>query len=309
MNLKNILFLLFAISFYISCEEPFTPEESDEPSEIVVEGYIEAGENAAPPYVLLTKTLPFFSEISTNEFNNLFVNDAEIMVSDGSNEIQLTEICLNELSPAQQELAGELFGLDTDSLEANFCVYIDLTGAMMGEAGKTYDLTINVEGKTLTASTTIPFHVPIDTMAFEDITGQPVDTLRDLRAYLDDPAGIENYYRYFTSQNGSALNAGTQSVIDDAFFDGKYFEFILPENDLPEEEVDFNSFGTYTVGDTIQIKWACIDKTHFDFWSTLEFNAANQGPFSSYTIVASNVEGGLGVWGGYSVSYYNKIVE
>ncbi|MEL6924369.1 MAG: DUF4249 family protein [Bacteroidota bacterium] len=54
---------------------------------------------------------------------------------------------------------------------------------------------------------------------------------------------------------------------------------------------------------------ANIDAAHFDFWSTLEFNAVNQGPFSAYTRIASNVEGGLGIWGGYSVSFYTVVVE
>ena len=36
---------------------------------------------------------------------------------------------------------------------------------------------------------------------------------------------------------------------------------------------------------------------------------ANQGPFASYTRLQSNIVGGLGIWGGYSVSYYKRAVE
>ena len=63
------------------------------------------------------------------------------------------------------------------------------------------------------------------------------------------------------------------------------------------------------VGDSVLIKWTTIDEAHFDFWNTLEFSNANQGPFSSYTRLQSNINGGLGIWGGYSVSYYSRTVE
>ena len=44
-------------------------------------------------------------------------------------------------------------------------------------------------------------------------------------------------------------------------------------------------------------------------WNTLEFSNANQGPFASYTRLESNINGGLGIWGGLSVSYYTRVVE
>ena len=185
MNSKNILLFLFLSVFLLSCEEEFLPEISSEPPEIVVEGYIEAGENANPPYVLLTWSSPFFNEIDLDEFDDLFVHDATIRVSDGTNEVQLVEFCLNDLSAEQQESAAELFGLDADSLAVNFCVYLDPTFSMQGEIGKTYDLSIQAEGKTLTSSTTIPNHVPIDSLFLVDAPGVPNDTLRQMRGFLN----------------------------------------------------------------------------------------------------------------------------
>lgn len=51
-----------------------------------------------------------------------------------------------------------------------------------------------------------------------------------------------------------------------------------------------------------------MDETHFDFWNTLEFSRNNSGPFSSFNRVSSNVDGALGVWGGYAVGYYEDVV-
>ncbi len=310
MNFLKYTFFLLTISIIlISCEEEFTPEISTAPPEIVVEGYIESGDEANPPFVLLTRSSPFFSEIDLDEFDNFFVHDAEITISDGSDEVVLTELCLNDLSGEQKEIAAELFGLDTDSLSVNFCVYLDLTFSMMGEEGKTYDLTVSVEDKVLTSTTTIPMHVPLDSLYLRPAPGEPNDTLRQMLAFIDDPAGVINYYRVFSGVNGEQPFAGFGSVFNDAFFDGIEFEFVLPKAERIDTDREFDELGLFLVGDTATIKWFNLDKEHYDFWNTLEFNAANQGPFSSYTRIASNIEGGLGVWGGASVSYYEIIVE
>ncbi len=309
MRLKNIIFLLLFVVIFTSCEEEFLPEISSEPPEIVVEGYIEAGEDANPPYVLLTRSSPFFSEINLNEFDNFFVHDAEVTVSDGTNEVQLQEFCLNDLAPEQQEIAAELFGLDADSLAVNFCVYLDPTFSIMGEIGKTYTLDIRAEGKTLSSSTTIPEHVPLDTLFFTDAPGEPNDTLRQLRGFITDIPDQRNYYRLFTGINDEAPFPSFNSVFDDGFFDGLEFELVIPKAEPADTEASINEFGLFVVGDTATLKWINMDKDHYDFWSTLEFNNANQGPFSSYTRIDSNIDGGLGLWGGSSISYYQIIVE
>ena len=97
--------------------------------------------------------------------------------------------------------------------------------------------------------------------------------------------------------------------MDDAFFDGDEFEFPLPEAEPRNTNASPTTFGLYTLGDTVTLKWTTIDEGNFNFWNTLEFNAINQGPFAAYTRIESNVTGGLGVWGGYSSHYYTLIVE
>ena len=139
--------------------------------------------------------------------------------------------------------------------------------------------------------------------------GVPNDTLRELRVFLDDRPTEANFYRYFTQTNEEAMIPPFTSVFDDIFFDGDYFEFPLPKAESPNTAFNFDSYGYYVVGDTVRVKFCSIDQSHYEFWSTLEFNKANQGPFSAYTRVASNIEGGLGIWGAYNVSYHDLIVE
>ncbi len=303
----TVFLLLF---FATACEEEFIPESVNADQQIVVEGYIEAGEEAVPPYVILTRSVPFFSKFSAENFEDNFVHDAVVTVSDGENSVALTELCLDELSQEQKQLAGSLFGFDADSLGFNFCVYIDLTFSMQGEEGKTYILEVEAEGQQLRGQTSIPYHIGLDSLLFRDPPGEVSDTLAQLLAYLEDPAGAANFYRYQVEINGRGFISPISSVFDDRFFDGQPVEFpLLRPEPRGTQDFDFETFGLYKVGDTIRLKWISLDEAHYNFWNTLEFNSSNQGPFSSYTLIDSNVEGGLGIWGGLSASYYRLEVQ
>ena len=303
------IYIPVLLSFiFLSCEEEFFPDTTDNTQVIVVEGYIEAGERPASPYVILTRSQPFFTELGADALNNLFVHDALVEVSDGERVVQLTELCLADLSPEQRALAGALFGFNPDSIGFNFCAYVDLSQQMPGEIGGRYDLSIQVEGQELSATTTIPDHVPLDSFKFEEPPGEPNDTLVQMLCYVTDPGGQVNFYRYLTKVNSSPFISGFTSVIDDRLFDGQEFEFPLAKAEPRDAPIDPNTFGLYLRGDTVGVKWINLDEAHYNFWNTLEFNSSNQGPFSSYTRVSSNIVGGLGIWGGLSASYYEAII-
>jgi len=310
--MKKIFFLiLVASTFFMGCEEEFTPDIPVSEPEIVVEGIIEAGDRSTPPYIILTRSVPFFTDIGADELEDIFVHHAEIKVSEGNNEVLLSELCLDDLTSDQIALASDLFGIDLEGFSINFCVYTDFTFSMIGEEGKTYDLTIEIENQIITSTTSIPRIVPLDSLVFEAPPGEPNDTLMQLTAFLTDPSGEPNFYRYFTQVNDEPLFPGFPSSADDRLFDGQSFQFPLPKAISREtnfEDIDLNTTGLYLRGDTVTIKWATMDEIHHDFWNTLEFNAANSGPFSTYTRVESNVNGALGIWGGYNASYRELIV-
>jgi hypothetical protein len=307
---KNTLyaFLLTLIGF-VACEKEFVPNLQETSDDVVVEGYIESGRNALPPYVILTKSLPFFKDLPS--FNNIFINNAEVLVSNGKDTVQLTEICWQSLPEAFKQQAALSFNLDLDSLpkDFNFCVYLDQTMRMQGEIGKTYTLNIKTkEGKRLSAVTTIPRTVKIDSAEFIKPPGiNQNDTMTQLRAYTNDPIG-DDFYRYFTSINGSGYIAGRNSVANDDLFEGINTRFNLSKSEPRSSRASFDTYGLWKRGDTISIKFCTIDDPHFEFWQTLEFNANNSGPFSSYTRVKHNVKGGMGIWGGYNATYFDAIV-
>lgn len=305
MKINYIGFAMVLISM-IACEKELTPTVQSNADEIVVEGYIEAGigkdaNRVLPPYVILTRAVPFQKEFTTN---NIFVNGADITLSDGTDSVKLSEFCWQNLDSITKRRASVIFGINADSVQSNFnlCLYVDLTQKIKGQIGKTYRLTVKKDQKTITAVTTIPKRIPVDSAYFIKPPGiNQNDTMAQLRAYIQDIPNELNYYRYLVSVNGEPYQAGRQSVYTDELIDGQYFLFNLFNK---KEE----SQGLFWRGDTLSIKWSNIDADHYQFWRTLEFNANNQGPFAAYTRVKSNIQGGIGIWGGSVVSYLDTIV-
>jgi hypothetical protein len=301
---------LFSLLFFTACEEEFIPEPIAGSEQLVVEGYNEAGDNPTPPYVIISRSFPFFSELSADQLSESFVRDAEVTVSDGERSVALSLVCLSDLPPEFRQQVGNVLGINTDSLGFNFCAYVDVSFSMMGEVGKTYDLEIKVGEEVLTASTTIPTLVELDSLWFEQPPGQPSEVYAQLYVQLNDPGDEANFYRYYTQEGDEPLSAPFGSVTDDRIFNGQGFEFPLPKaENFADGEFDQESFGLFTQGETATIKWMCIDEGHYNFWNTLEAAVSNQGPFSGYTRVSHMINGGLGVWGGIAARYYSLPVE
>ena len=316
-------YLLFLIPFSIllfSCEEEYIPQDVFDKPEISVEGYIEYGDSALPPYVILTKSFPYSSTLSPEALNELFIHDAIVKVSDGTVEVQLTEICLNDVLSFDSTLAQMiatsigLGGIDLGTL--NYCVYVDI-GRFLGssnlipEIGKAYYLTVINGADTVTATTTIPPLIPLDSVFYVNHPDFPVnDSLVEMRAKLSDFPNRADFYRIFTKRNSEpmfALLGG--SVTDDKIFDGRQFEFPIQRGQPQTADFDVNSFGYFWRGDTVTIRSANIDFEHFRFWQTLEYNVGTQGPFTTYVRIESNIKGGLGIWGGLSFGDYTLIVQ
>ena len=307
MNFKIILTLLTFSILFASCSESFEPI-TDASQPLVVEGYVEAGPGSVPTYVILTRALPFITKIGPEQLGELFVNGADVKVSDGDKTVSLTELCLDDLPEDLQVIVAQSLNLDPDSLQLNICAYVDIANQLVREEGKSYDLRIETGEEVLTALTTIPTYIPLYAFRFDDPPGEPSNKYARLYATIDDPAIEKNFYRYKTADGDGPLITPFTSVINDVFFDGQSFEFPLSKAEDLQEEVPFDEFGLFERGDSITLKWMSIDEAHFNFWNTRDFSANSVGPFSSYTRINGNVDGALGIWGGYSVDNYRLFV-
>ncbi len=320
----RIIILLIGISITLACEKEFDPETTYDGPELVVEGYIHYGPNAMPPYVILTKSIEYTSNISTDALNDLFVKGAQVTVFDGTDTVPLQELCVSDLQalpPFLRDAIVNAIGLPNinfDSIEFDICVYTDLLGIIgFGvdvQVGKTYDLkVVTSDFGTVTASTSIPAAVPVDSLVYLNHPSYPDnDSLVEVQAYFKDPLG-PNYYRSFSKRNDEPMYpSGTRgtngSVSDDNVFDGQAFSFGILRGQDPFDGLDFDTFGYFWRGDTVVVRGASLDYAHFRFWQTMEYNSGSQGPFGTYTRIESNINGGLGLWGGISYNDYTIII-
>ena len=303
-RLFNISILATAL-FLISCEKEITVDLPQHEEKLVVEGSIEQG---MPPFVILTKTVGYFEPTDLNTLKGLFIHGAEVKVSNGSTTVQLDEICTDQLPDSLLPSLAELIGVSLNDLKSfGFCVYTTLNTSIYGEVGKTYDLTIKNDLHLLSATTTIPTPVPADLYWFKTQPGY--ENLGYLWFRLSDPPALGNAYRMFTQRKGkdSRYIPVFGSVYEDKFingetFDGFYIRGNEPNSIAPDDLNDEADY--YRLGDTILIKFCSIDLPHYYFWRSFETEVFNNGnPFAAPSTIQTNIEGGLGIWGGYGVTY------
>lgn len=305
--MRYILFAMASLHL-VGCTTAFVPSNNEADRTIVVEGYITAGGDAIPPYVILTETIDFNEEIDLAAVTNLFVNDATVTVNHAGTEYPLTRIC--EVPDFLIDEAVRVLGFDPTNLGGEACIYVDILQSIPIIEGGSYDLSVDVstQNEPITATTVIPRSVPIDTIRWDEPPGIETDTLSRLFITITDPPGPD-FYRYEISTNGGPFTPQITSVTNDILFDASAFEIPLNNVSEPGSEFDPDAFGLFVIGDSIVLRWLTIDEAHFDFWLSRDFNANSAGPFASYTRVTSNIDGGLGIWGGYYEHQYSLVVE
>jgi hypothetical protein len=279
----TIIFILLNMALFHSCVEP-NYEMEDYQSKIVIDGWIEQGKF---PQVLLTLSAPYFSEIDSASLRDYALTRAKATISNGDRSEVLT------LKPNHDY----------------FPPYLYIGTSIKGEIGKTYTLTVEFDGETASATTTIPEPVKLDSVWFELEPGK--DSLGLLWLHFTDPVDSKNYYRTLTQvENEDNKYIPTYFPnFNDEFFNGQEIKISLYKgNKVSTDKVD-ELF--YTLGDTIILKATTIDKASYEFWVTFQKEIINTGnPFASTNArVQSNVSNGLGVWCGYGSSYYRVIAQ
>lgn len=251
MQNKLIKFLMLATAgIFTSCEEEISPGSRFYERQLVVECYLEAGNEALPPYCILTNSLAFDSLDDGDLVSRLYVRGAEVILSDGVSNVVLQEFCLNDLQePFRSELLAQL-GYDPDSVNVDFCAYIDFARELELAEGRAYTLEVRSGQRVYWAAAIMPGSSPIDSIWFEKPPGRNQnDSFAQLYCIIEDNPLVADYYRYFTAGQGEPLIPNLNSVTDDVFFNGKRFEFSLAKAREPDDEFGDNT-GLYRRGDT-----------------------------------------------------------
>ena len=282
--LYNCFLILWLICF-TSCEDSINLEVEGYESKLVVDGWIEHNQY---PIVVLSKSASYFATIDSAALRGLVATRAKVTISDGEKE--------------------EILTLKKNNLY--YPPYIYQGTEIKGEAGKSYHLTIEAEGKKYESTTTIPLGVKLDSLWFSGHLTK--DSLGLIQGKFTDNGGTEDYYRVFTQRKGkdNKFVPIYLSAIGDQFFNGESFTFSLLRG--AESLSDAQDDIYFRTGDTVRVKLCTIDRAHFDFWRTLERELYVTGnPISSSgNEIISNISGGaLGVWGGYNPVVYQLVIK
>ncbi len=89
----------------------------------------------------------------------------------------------------------------------------------------------------------------------------------------------------------------------------KHLNLTLSRGSSSILDVENNRY--FSVGDTIVLKFCSIDQASYEFWNTIQSQIiTSANPFaSSNAMVKSNINGGIGIWAGYAVSYDTIIAK
>lgn len=277
-----VILLISAFGFF-SCEKEIEIDLPEEPPKIVIEGYIE---NGTPARVSITRSAPYFDPIDSLTLINSIVANALVIVSDGVTSDTLQQDTILALPPI---------------------VYVGST--VIGEIGKTYYLTVQVNGQTFTSQTTLPAPKAFDSLWFT--LAPDNDTVGDVFAVGTDNGDQTNYYRVFTKNTNIDFTFVPifESVWDDKFFNGLTFTIQLyhgmASNLMTMFEDDGGRGLGYKVGDKVIVKLCTMDYYSYKFWAAAESEITfGANPFMTSNSVPTNIEGGaIGCWTGYTATY------
>ncbi|XOV67049.1 MAG: DUF4249 family protein [Fluviicola sp.] len=304
--IQRLLYILIPGLVLFSCTKEVEVDIPGYEERIVIDGRIETGQ---PPFVLLSSTKEVYAPTDVDAFLNGFISGAVVTVSDGTNTIVLTEVCSGNLPPGTEEIASQILGIPAEDLSNyNICAYVGLDPVIWGQVGKTYTLTVEYDGQTYNAETTL---VPPTSLV--NTFWKPEGNLTNHGfswATLADPPG--QYDAYFWEANiiGNAAGDTTETgftptfnpVFDDEFFDGLEFEFAYENPHAVGDGVPDSTRFMYALGDTVVIKLSKLDRVVFEYYEKKHIQLQTAGnPFATPTNIPTNLSNGaLGVWAGFS---------
>ena len=279
-NICFTLLIVFIGMLFTQCQKEIDVELPDYERKIVIEGSIENGQ---PAMVIVSRSVPYFSTLDIETLmKDVFITDAEVIVTSSTGESEQLSFSLNPESP----------------------IYLAYTGrTLLGEPGKSYTLTVRYNGNEYSATSTMeePFRLDSAWLSFRDEN----DTMPTSRIQLTDRAATHDYYMFRIKVHGKKLHdrlwvTSLPVAFDDATFNGQTVNYeILRANPSSlfmaemsdEEQAEYYRI-TYRRGDTVYLKTSMIDYDAFKYWSAMTYElAVGQNPFMSPAPVPCNISG------------------
>lgn len=251
---RNIYIILFLILF-AACEKVIDIDLNSTDPQIVIEGVIT--DKPGPYTVKISQTTDYF-----NPSQNPMLSNAYVVISDneGNSEVLL------ESEPG-----------------------IYQTSTIQGVIGRTYSLSVNIDGDIFNASSYLPELTPIDSLGYDE-SPSPFgknDNNYLITCYFRDVKDVENYYRVRLYKN--SVLAEEINLLDDQLLDGEDIDY----GNL-RDEIEWN--------DTVTIELMNIDSELYDYYNTLNTILNDRGMTSATpSNPNSNISNGaLGYFAAYS---------
>ncbi|TLX70523.1 DUF4249 family protein [Labilibacter sediminis] len=278
---------IFIIVCLSGCMNDIFVEQPDYESKVVVDGWIENGDYA---HVILTKSSPFLTHYDSASIRNTFLNYAKVTVTNNKGESEILTLVRKE---------------------EFFPPFIYKSVMMRGELGGVYDLKIEVEGKLIESTTSIP-----ELPELLNVTPLAVsDTTMDIEVLLSDDIAEDRYYYSEIKVKGIDTNFHPSSypLHSNKSFSSVREKIKVLRSNQPDPlgiyGIDDNRNiprYEFLLSDTVYLKFARIDKASFNVLNDLYIDQLNsQNPFSFvHKKTNTNITGGIGRWTGLGTKNY-----
>ncbi len=286
--MKQLIYLLFFMMLVSACQKDVDPELPPFEEQIVVDGSIFINEVAK---VKLSKSFDYFGSFDSATVFSKIITDAIVNISDGTRTEKLN-----------------LLPVISDNRVIDIAFQGNPFTGIKGQAGKTYTLRIDYQGKTYTAESNMSSPVALDSAWFDfRKLGDGDDSLGFLKVKFFEPETTGDFYRSFAKRitKDSAFLTYFNSVFEDKFINGKYFELTytrpIPPNSRAAEDEDFRR-RHYFLDDTVILSFSRIGRKEYDYYSSVSNNiSANGNPFSTPYNISSNISNnGIGIFCAYA---------
>lgn len=209
--------ILLAVS---GCQKVIDLKLANAATQIVIEGNVT--NVRGPQTVTISQSVPF---TNTNTFPP--VSGATVTINDNK---------------------GNIYKL----IEGPVGTYV--VNNLLGRPGTTYTLTVQVNGNTYTANSTMPPTVFFQPLTYADDSFKKDSKL--ITIHYQDPANTPNQYRFIMSVNGIQVKSIFDT--DDTFTDGASVDIDLYQSDFKIKS-----------GDNVTVEEQCIDRSIFNYWFSL----------------------------------------
>jgi hypothetical protein len=246
-TLIHTCFALMLMLFCASCSKVIDVKLDDSVSQVIIEG--EITNNKGPYTITVTESVNFGE---TNNFPGR--DDATVII---------------------QDLTGNTTETLTSKGDGTY-----QTAKLLGVAGHTYQLTVTLDSKLYTASSTIPLTAVKLDRVYAKKFALDNDQVFMVPAFKD-PVGKGNYYRIRQWVNDIPIK-GTFTISDDAA-DG-----LTNNGQLFYSTAAADGNPLINNGDTMTAELQCVDKDVYDYFRTLgttiDQNAATpSNPLTNFT--------------------------